>query len=49
MRVDGDWRKLLTDIQGFHTLICYGDYLREVGYALTKLGAIEWENISENA
>ena len=46
MEVDGDWRRLLTDMQGFHTQVCYGDYLREVGYALKKVGKIEWENIS---
>ena len=44
--VDGDWRKLLTDMQGFHTQICYGDYLREIGYALKKLKKVEWENFS---
>jgi len=47
LEIDGDWRKLLKDMQGFHTVTCYGDYLREVGYALKKLG-IEWENVSEN-
>lgn len=46
--VDGDCRKLLTNMQGFHAQVCYGDYLREVGYALKKLGAIEWQNFSEN-
>lgn len=49
MKIDGDWRKLLKDYHGFHTLICYGDYLREVGYALQKVGSMEWENISEEA
>jgi len=46
MKIDGDWRKLLTDMEGFHTVTCYGDYLREVGYALKKLG-IAWQNLSE--
>jgi len=27
--------------------VVYGDYLREVGYALKKLGKIQWENFSE--
>lgn len=44
--IEGDWRKLLEDMQGFHWMTCYGDYLREVGYALKKVG-IEWQNISE--
>jgi hypothetical protein len=46
VRIDGDWRKLLRDMQGFHTVVCYGDYLREVGYALKKV-RLEWENVSE--
>jgi hypothetical protein len=44
--IEGDWKKLLEDMQGFHWMTCYGDYLREVGYALKKVG-IEWQNISE--
>jgi hypothetical protein len=46
--VDGNWQKLLTDMQGFHTIITYGDYLREVGYALKKVG-MGWESICERA
>jgi L-fucose isomerase-like protein len=41
--MEGDWKKVLEDMRGFHWMICYGDYLREVGYALKKLG-IGWEN-----
>ena len=44
--IDGDARKLLTDMQGFHVQLCYGDYLREIGYALKKVGKIEWQNFS---
>jgi len=47
IRVDGSWRSLQTDQVGFHVLVVYGDYLREVGYALKKLKAIGWENFSE--
>ena len=46
MKVDGDWAKLLSGLEGFHTVTCYGDYLREVGYVLKKVG-IHWENVSE--
>lgn len=49
IRIDGDARKVLTEMEGFHTQICYGDYLREVGYALKKLGKIEWQNFSHTA
>ena len=45
LEIEGDWRKLLEDMQGFHWMTCYGDYLREVGYALKKVG-IEWQNIT---
>lgn len=44
--IDGDYRKLLTDMQGFHVQLCYGDYLREIGYALKKVGKINWQNFS---
>ena len=43
--IEGDWKKLLEDMQGFHWMTCYGDYLREVGYVLKKVG-IEWQNIT---
>jgi len=46
IQIQGDWKRLLEDMRGFHWMTCYGDYLREVGYALKKVG-IEWENISE--
>ncbi|MFH1071149.1 MAG: sugar isomerase, partial [Candidatus Glassbacteria bacterium] len=46
--IEGNWRNLLEYMQGFHWMISYGDYLREVGYALKKVG-IEWENISASA
>lgn len=44
IQIDGDWRRLLQEMEGFHTQIVYGDYTREVGYALKKLGgAIAWQ------
>jgi len=46
--IDGDSRSLVREMQGFHVQVCYGDYLREVGYALKKLRKIEWQNFSEN-
>jgi hypothetical protein len=49
IQIDGDWHKLVAQMQGFHTQVCYGDYLREVGYALKNLGQIEWQNFSEKA
>ena len=46
--VDGDWRQLLREMEGFHAQVVYGDYTREVGYALKKLGGqMEWQCYSE--
>jgi len=43
--IDGDWRRMAREMQGFHAVVTYGDYLREVGYVLGKLG-IEWQSFS---
>jgi len=48
LAIDGDWRRLVRQMEGFHTVTCYGDYLREVGYALKKV-KLGWENVSESA
>ena len=48
IEIDGDRRRLLREMQGFHVQLCYGDYLREVGYAIKKVGGIEWQNFSEH-
>ncbi len=45
--VDGDWRRLVREMEGFHTQIVYGDYLREIGYALKRLGQLEWQCYSD--
>jgi len=47
--IDGDWRRLAAEMEGFHTQIVYGDYLREVGYALRKLGRVQWQCYSTTA
>lgn len=48
IQIDGDWKRLVREMEGFHTQIVYGDYLREVGYALKKLGGqIQWQCYSE--
>jgi L-fucose isomerase-like protein len=46
IQIDGDWRGLQAAMEGFHVQVCYGDYLREIGYALRKLGQVEWQNFS---
>ncbi len=44
--IDGDWRRLVAEMEGFHAQIVYGDYLREIGYALKKLGKVQWQSYS---
>jgi hypothetical protein len=46
--IDGDMKKLLEGMVGFHWMMSYGDYRKEVGYALKKAG-IEWVDVSEKA
>ena len=45
VEIAGDWKGLLRGMGGFHTVTCYGDYRREVGYALKKM-RIPWEDFS---
>lgn len=48
IQIDGDWKRLAREMQGFHALVVYGDYIREVGYALKKLGTqTKWDCFSE--
>ncbi len=46
--IDGDVKGITERIEGFHAQVVYGDYLREVGYALKKLGGLEWVNYSQS-
>jgi hypothetical protein len=46
--IKGSDRRLAQEMRGFHWMTCYGDYLKETGYALNKLG-VGWLNISEQA
>lgn len=45
VKVHGDCQKLLEEMKGLHWMLSYGDYLKECGYALRKLG-IEMLNVS---
>ncbi len=42
--IKGDTQKLLEEMKGFHWMSCYGDWLKESGYALKKLG-VEWVKV----
>lgn len=43
--VRGDTARLARELRGFHWMVCYGDYLRETGYALKK-AEVEWLELS---
>jgi hypothetical protein len=46
--IEGNMKKLLEEMVGFHWMMSYGDYRKEIGYALKKAG-IEWVDVSEKA
>jgi len=45
MKIKGDCDALLEEMKGFHWMMSYGNYLRETGYALKKLG-VGFHNVS---
>jgi len=45
VRINGDCDQLNAETKGFHWMASYGDYLKEVGYALRKVG-VEWLNLT---
>jgi hypothetical protein len=42
--LDGDSRKLVEQMRGFHWMTCYGDYSREIAYAAAKVG-VDWVKV----
>ncbi|MFB3786288.1 MAG: sugar isomerase [bacterium] len=46
VKIQGQWKKLISEARDSHWMMAYGDYLQEVGYAARKMG-IQWENISD--
>jgi len=46
--IEGDCDKLAREMVGFHWMLAYGDHLKEVGYALRKIG-IDWVNLSDGS
>jgi hypothetical protein len=48
VKVEGDWKKLLSEVRDSHWLMVYGDKLRDIGYAAQRIG-IQWDNISDRA
>lgn len=47
VRIQGSTEELLREMKGFHWMTSYGSYLRETGFALSKLG-IDFLNVSES-
>ena len=43
--VKGDTARLVRELRGFHWMACYGNHLRETGYALNKAG-VGWLAVS---
>ncbi len=48
LQINGDCKQLAQEMRGFHWMTCYGNYLREVGYVLEKVG-VDWLDISTKA
>ncbi len=38
VKIDGDQSELMKKMHGFHWMVCYNDYMKEVQYALQKIG-----------
>ncbi len=48
IRFTCDSKLLAERMPGFHWMTCYGDYMKEVGYALKKVGIV-WDDLSEKS
>jgi len=48
VRINGDCDQLNAETKGFHWMVSYGNYLKEVGYALKKVG-VDWMNLTPPA
>lgn len=46
VRIQGNWKKLLSEVRDSHWMMVYGDYMKEIGHAAPRIG-ITWENFSE--
>ncbi len=42
VEIQGDWRKLISEVRDSHWMMTYGDHLKPLAYAARKLG-IRWE------
>ncbi|MBP7053487.1 MAG: sugar isomerase [Phycisphaerae bacterium] len=44
VEIQGDWRKLISEVRDSHWMMAYGDHLKPLAYAARKLG-IRWEEL----
>ena len=45
VRIQGNWRRLLKEVRDSHWVMAYGDHLRELAYAASRIG-VQWEAIT---
>lgn len=45
VEIQGDWKKLCSEVRDSHWMMAYGDHLKELGYAARKIG-IDWTDLS---
>jgi len=45
VEIQGDWKKLCSEVRDSHWMMVYDDHLKELGYAARKLG-IDWVDLS---
>jgi hypothetical protein len=46
VEIQGQWKRLIPEARDSHWMMVYGDYLREIGYAVRKIG-LAWDNIAD--
>ena len=46
VEISGDWRRLVREVRDSHWVMCYGDFVREAGYASRKLG-LQWVDLED--
>jgi hypothetical protein len=46
VEIQGDWKRLIAETRDAHWMMAYGNYLREIGYAVRKIG-MTWDNVSD--
>lgn len=45
VEIQGDWKKLCSEVRDSHWMMVYGDHLKELAYAARKIG-IDWVDLS---